>query len=95
MPVPETPNYNETNVTGQSWQRSHHVVIENQLGKIPRLTFGEQKVFVLGDKTITEFAGQNLSVNFDQNNPKHVALYVALNELYVELREQRDNPPTP
>ena len=87
----DTPNYNQTTVAGESWQRAHHVVIENPLNGTPKLTFGEQKVFVLGDKTITEFAGQELSVSLDPANPKHLAIYSALNELYVELRTVRDS----
>ena len=86
----DTPNYNQTTVAGESWQRAHHVVIENPLNGTPKLTFGEQKVFVFGDKTITEFVGQDLSVSLDPTNQKHLAIYAALNELYVELRTARD-----
>lgn len=90
--MPTTPNYKETTVAGDSWQRSHHVVIQNPLGGLPSITFGEEKVFVLGDKTIKEFVGQQLSVTFDATNDKHLALYAALNELYTELRDARDTP---
>ena len=85
-----TPNYNELAVTGQEWQRAHHVVIQNPLGGLPTMVFGEEKVFVLGTKTIKEFVGQALAVTFDQNNPKHIALYTALNEMYIEARDARD-----
>ena len=90
--MPTTPNYNETTLAGQTWQRAHHIVIENPYNKSPRMTFGEQKVYVMGDKTITDYVGQQLSVTFDSNNPKHVALYTAINDIYVELREIRDTP---
>ena len=89
----DTTNYNQTNITGESWQRAHHIVIENPLGELPKLTFGEQKVFIIGDKTISEFVGQNLVTTFDPTNEKHLALYTALNELYTELRDLRDSSP--
>jgi len=89
----DTPNYNETQVSGSSWTRSHHVVIQNPLGAVPTMTFGEERVFVLGEKQITEFAGQGLVVTFDSKNPKHIALYTALNDMYIEARTIRDNPP--
>lgn len=90
-----TPNYNETNISGQTWQRSHHVTIQNPLGNKPLITFGEEKVFVIGDRTIKEFVGTNLSIEFNPENPKHLAIYMALNDLYIELRELRDNPAVP
>lgn len=60
-----TPNYNETAVTGQSWQRCHQVVIENPRTGQQVVRFEEERVLALdGDAEMKTPAG-SLAVVFD------------------------------
>lgn len=88
----DTPNYNQSTIAGESWQRAKSVHIDNPFNGLPSINFVEEKVFVLADKTINEPLG-SLATTFDAANPQHGQLYYLLNELYTVLREVRDNPP--
>jgi hypothetical protein len=98
--MPDTPNYNESTISGQSWQRVYNINIDNPLtpaGQPPaaRVLFNEQMAYVFGDKVVTSFVDK-IVVNFDITNPKHLAVYMALDEVYQEeraLRDARNNPP--
>jgi len=40
-------NYNETQITGQAWQRCNQVVIENHKGQTPVIRFDEEQIIKL------------------------------------------------
>ena len=83
------PDYKESDVTGKTWQRAVRVQIDNPLGGVPSIMFVEETVTKIGDKNIKEMVA-NLSTTFDANDANHVAIYNALNNLYIQLREARD-----
>ena len=59
------PNYNETTVTGQAWQRCCQVVIENPRAGQPLVRFDEERVLALdGDAEMRTPLG-SLAVPFD------------------------------
>ena len=85
----DTPNYNESTVTGTSWQRAAKVVIDNPYNKLPSITFVEEEVISVEDKIITEVV-DNITCSFDSNSALHADIYIKLNELYILLRTARD-----
>ena len=50
-------NYKETTVAGTSWVRSNFVTVHNPLGGTGTIRFNEERVIVLGDRSISEPAG--------------------------------------
>lgn len=59
------PNYNETTLTGQAWQRCCQVVIENPRTGQPLVRFDEERVLALdGDAEMRTPLG-SLAVPFD------------------------------
>lgn len=98
----DTPNYNQTTVAGDSWQRVFSVHIDNplfdpanQAATMPSLTMVEERVYVIGGKTIREQLA-TLTRQFDPANPRHGRIYNDLNDEYIEMRTIRDNtPPAP
>jgi hypothetical protein len=40
-------NYKEQSEAGQSWQRAHHVAINNRFGELPVVTFAEETAAIL------------------------------------------------
>jgi hypothetical protein len=86
------PNYNESTLSGTSWNRVYACHIFNDYGQPPRLGLYEEKIAVLGDDIIKKHVHE-FNVTFDPENEKHLQLYNLLNEMYVEQREIRDNPP--
>ena len=93
--MPNTPNYNESSASGTSWQRAVRTVIENPYGGQPYLTFVEEKIYTMDDGRIIREPVSNLNVSFNADDPLHGYIYYYLNELYVVLRDLRDNPPVP
>jgi len=85
-------DYRESTVTGTQWTRSNVVVINNDFGKPPKITFGEETRIAIGDGSI-QASTSAVSCEFDAENPAHIELYTKLNDLYTILRELRDNPP--
>ena len=85
----QAPNYNETEMTGSSWQRACRVVVENPYQGLPSIVYVEEKVYNLGDKVIKEPVS-NLFVNMDPESLLHLEIYEKLNELYILLRQARD-----
>jgi len=71
-------NFNQTNVTGTAYQRSPQIVINNQLGQLPSISFvREQIVDIGGDKlnkslsTVTKvFMPENADTEFQLYNPQ-------------------------
>ena len=84
------PDYKETTVSGTAWQRAFRVSIDNAYGATPSIVFEEEKITNLAGELVRQPAG-TLSRAFDALNTNHVALYEMLNNLYIELREERDN----
>lgn len=82
-------DYKESTVAGTSWQRCVRVVIENPYGAGPSINFVEEKAVNLGDGVLTNLCG-NVSTQFDAQNAEHVAIYTALNNLYMALAQARD-----
>ena len=82
----DTPNFNEVEVIGLSWERTGRVVIENPLNGVPSMMTVEEYAEPdrNGNTRCTPF--RNLHITFDLTNPKHVLLYTTINELVVEER---------
>lgn len=57
-------NYRETTVAGSEYVRCRAIVISNHSGKTPRVEFVEERITVLGDRSMSE-PGVTLSVDFD------------------------------
>lgn len=88
------PDYKESQVAGSKWQRAFQVTIDNPLNGTPRIVFAEEEAFNPGDIIITRPCSY-LDTFFDAANVLHIDIYTKLNELYILLREARDNPPAP
>ena len=87
--MPDTPNYKESEITGQKWTRAVRVQIDNPINSTPSILFVEEEAINLGAKVITNLSG-NLYTQFAPENPLHLEIYTKLNELYILLREARD-----
>lgn len=99
-------NYKQNSVTGETYQRSNQVVIDNPLGGVPRVTFLEQEVITLSDgRTIyNPVAGVGVDFTATDEFPlidpaddtplggsvTHRDLQVILYSLYKQLRAQVD-----
>jgi len=97
-------DYNESVVSGKSWQRSNRVIIENPYAGIPAITFVEETAVQLGESvlvnpcgTITEvfdplkeFPIRSVAGEFTGETMSHGMLYVIINSLYRHLAEIRD-----
>ena len=83
-------DYKETTVSGTTWTRALRVQVDNPYGGIPAIMFTEEEVTKIGEKNISQLSA-NLSCSFDSAVQLHVDIYTKLNELYVLLREARDN----
>ena len=59
------PNYNETTVTGQAWQRCHKVVIENSRTGQQVVRFEEERVLSMDGGAEIKTPVGGLSVVFD------------------------------
>lgn len=83
-------DYKEATVSGTTWTRALRVQVDNPYGGNPSIMFTEEEVTKIGEKNITQLSA-NLSCSFDSAVQLHVDIYTKLNELYVLLREARDN----
>jgi hypothetical protein len=83
-------NYKESNVTGSKYRRACSVRINNPADNKPSLYIEEQDCIRLEDEVIYRPAG-GLYTELDIANPLHLAIYEKIYELYVMLREARDN----
>ena len=83
-------NYQETLVNGTSWKRASRVIINNPLNALPSIIFMEDEVIMIENKTIITPVA-TLEATYEPDNVLHMELYNKLNELYVILREIRDN----
>lgn len=82
-------DYKETTVSGTKWTRAVKVIVENPLGQLPTIQIVEEDVINASGAQIKQTVDV-LNCAFDQNNTTHVAVYTALNNLYIALREARD-----
>lgn len=60
-----TPNYNETTVTGQAWQRCYQVVIENPRTGQQVVRFDEERVLALDGGAELKTPAGSLAMVFD------------------------------
>lgn len=100
-------DYKESTITGTQWTRSHVVVVNNDYGKTPKITFGEETRVAIGETSIQASTGAvmcdfNAEATFPMLDPttnlptgntvSHEALYAQLYSLYMYLANLRDNP---
>lgn len=97
-------NYKETTVAGQSWVRSHRVIIDNPLNGVPEINFLEEKVVDTGTVVKTAISSlQEIMTNpaqtfnlYDANGVKtlntatYADVYSMLRSLYLTLAAKRD-----
>lgn len=83
------PNYKQSSVSGEKWQRAVRVQINNPYNETPSIMFVEEEIVEVNGEVHSKLVA-NLSAAFDANRPDHVALYNQLNAIYTELREARD-----
>ena len=97
--------YNQQTVTGEEYTRCNTITIVNPLNKTPSISFNEEKVTILSDRTIENPVG-NITIAFNPTkeiqllNPEtgeplgksitHLDLYVALYSAYIAEAMARD-----
>lgn len=84
-------NYKETDVAGKTWLRASRVIIDNPYAALPSILFVEDELINLGEGKVSYRPVANLTCSFDQGSQLHADIYTKLNELYILLREARDN----
>lgn len=104
------PNYNESTVTGRSWQRCHQIAIENPRNGNQVVRFDEERMLALDGSEARMPAG-TLTVSFDPTreiplrNPltgeltgqttTYGAAYALLYSAYIDAALQRDAAAAP
>ncbi len=98
-------NYNESNVSGQSWNRCFKIEVDNPYDKPPTCKMFEEEIIVVGDKSVSTisriFSPEiNMSDTIALINPitgepigasiTHQDLYVALFSLYINTAVAQD-----
>ena len=83
-------NYKEAMVDGKKYTRCHEIRIYNPDDNTPHLTMSEQDVFMVNGEKIYRPASSLYTV-LNMEDPLHLELYSKIYELYVKLREARDN----
>lgn len=61
------PNYKETTITGNKYQRACRVMIENPINKTPTVSFIEEEITINSDDNITHKLVGSLNMTFDPN----------------------------
>lgn len=105
------PDYNETTVNGNAWQRCKQVVIENRRGVTPMMRFDEERVTALSDGDVNHRDLGALSVPFDPQavvelrDPEtseltgetitHAEIYAILYSTYLGAAAARDEAANP
>ena len=100
------PDYNETQLTGQAWQRCHEVSIANARNTLPIIQFYEERVIALEDGAEIRQGLGPLTVAFDPTreialrNPEtgeptgdsmsYADAYVVLFSAYLDAALERD-----
>ena len=98
-------NYNETNVSGQSWNRCFKIEITNPYNGQQECKLFEEEIFSVGDKnvsTLTRILSPQIDMSSVINliNPMtgepigasitHQDLYIALFSLYINTAKAKD-----
>lgn len=101
------PNYKQTSISGESWQRCYEVSLQNPLNGTGRAVFLEEKVVSIEGQVIKQpvaGCGQDFSpsASFALVDPDtgdqtgtmtHAELYRILYSLYVDTAAKRDADP--
>lgn len=106
-----TPNYNESAVSGQSWQRCHQIVIENPRQGDQVVRFDEERVLALEGGAELRTSAGTLAVVFDPareiplrdpltgeltgESTTYGAAYVLLYSAYLAAALERDSAASP
>ena len=98
-------NYNETNVSGQSWKRCFKIEISNPYNGQPECKLFEEEIFSVGDKTVSTLTRIlepqiNMSSVIELINPMtgeplgasitHQDFYIVLFSLYINTAKAKD-----
>jgi len=99
-------NYQQSNITGESWKRAYRVIINNEYQSIPRIEFFEEKVVNIegsiikqNDGSVAEqFTEANATETFDIKDEEgnvidtktYLEVYSLLQSLYLHLAAKRD-----
>ena len=104
------PEYKQTTVSGEAWQRCHQVVIDNPLNAAPLIRFDEERVVAaagapgrtaLGSLVAPFVPMAQIPLRDPQTNEltgehvTHADLYAALYSAYMQQAEVRDAAATP
>jgi len=105
------PDYNESAVSGTSWQRCCQVVIENSRSTTPVVRFDEEVITALSNGTELRRPVGSLALPFDpaktidMRNPATGAttgmtmsygeIYAVIYSAYLAAALERDTPPAP
>ena len=102
------PNYNESTVSGTTWQRCHTVTVSNPLAQTPKIAFQEEKVVMLAGETVHQWCNGcekvfEAATTFPVLDPatnlptgqsvSHGELYVLFYSLYMQTALERDAQP--
>ena len=98
--------YKQTNITGEEYTRCDSITVANPLDRVPSITFQEERVLVLPDRSINTRAG-HVFVPFDPEatvalrNPEtdeltggtitHGEIYAILYSAYIQSALARDD----
>jgi hypothetical protein len=99
-------DYNETNLTGKSWQRCNQVMIGNPRSGVPMVRLSEEVIANVGEREFAESL-PGIQFEFDPSivihlrNPQTGELiegatmtgtqvYIALYSLYIQKAQERD-----
>jgi len=99
-------NYNQTQISGQSWQRAKKITIQNELNQLPFFEFEEEKIVIVDNDVISKPCGVLAfdvvdTDSFDLLNPQTgepsgqtmtmAQLRLILTSLYLHKAQERDN----
>lgn len=106
-----SPNYNESTVSGQSWQRCHQIVIENPRAGQQVVRFDEERVLSIDGGAEVRTPAGSLPVTFDPareiplrdpmtgeltgQSTTYGAAYVLLYSAYLAAALERDAAAAP
>ena len=100
------PDYNETQISGTSWQRCNQVLITNPRHGAPTISLSEETIFLAGQKELSESL-PGIRFTFDPNiiiqmrNPETgeeiagvtmtgAEVYAVMFSLYIQKAIERD-----
>lgn len=99
------PNYKQSTVSGESYQRCARIIMNNKRGAVPNAAFEEETVVTIGDQTIAQEVG-GFTTYFDEagvialkdpltgndlgTTATHAELFTILWSLYQQEAAKRD-----